>query len=188
MTRRFSATRADPGSCPLALPLEHRADGLAHGRSDPSRARPGDRRTAVRGLPGRDVRRSPGRWRPLSDRPRRSQPLRLDRTADLRRRLLPGAALLRPTPALARLAAIQVGLLAAGITASALAWTWRIEKGGASDLITASQSVVALGFVLLGVIVSGTLAFGKSGQATVSAVPMVKQFKRPQPPLQPTGH
>jgi hypothetical protein len=48
--------------------------------------------------------------------------------------------------------------------------------------------VVALGFVLLGVIVSGTLAFGKSGQATVSAVPMVKQFKRPQPPLQPTGH
>jgi hypothetical protein len=89
-----------------------------------------------------------------------------------------------------RLAAIQVGLLAAGITASALAWTWRIEKGGASDLITASQSVVAIGFVLLGVIVSGTLAFGKSksGQATVSAVPMVKQFKRPQPPLQPTGN
>ena len=62
-----------------------------------------------------------------------------------------------------RLAAIQVGLLAAGITASALAWTWRIEKGGASDLITASQGVVALGFVLLGVIVSGTLAFGRVG-------------------------
>jgi cbb3-type cytochrome oxidase subunit 1 len=87
-----------------------------------------------------------------------------------------------------RLASIQVGLLAAGITTSALAWTWRIEKGGAADLITASQGVVALGFVLLGVIVSGTLAFGRTGQATVSAVPMVKQLKRPQPPLQPSGH
>jgi hypothetical protein len=86
-----------------------------------------------------------------------------------------------------RLAAIQVWLMAAGIAAAALSWTWRIEKGGAEDYVTVTQGVVALSFVLLGVIVSGTLAFGKSGATTISAVPMARQFKRPQPPLQPSG-
>jgi hypothetical protein len=87
-----------------------------------------------------------------------------------------------------RLAAIQVWLMAAGIVAAALSWTWRIEKGGAEDYVTVTQGVVALSFVLLGVIVSGTLAFGTSGSATISAVPMAKHFKRPQPPLQPSNH
>jgi hypothetical protein len=87
-----------------------------------------------------------------------------------------------------RLAAIQVWLMAAGIAAAALSWTWRIEKGGADSSITVAQGVVAASFVLLGVIVSGTLAFGTSGSATISAVPMAKHFKRPQPPLQPSNH
>jgi hypothetical protein len=87
-----------------------------------------------------------------------------------------------------RLAAIQVWLMAAGIAAAALSWTWRIEKGGADSYITVTQGVVAVSFILLGVIVSGTLAFGTSGSATISAVPMAKQFKRQQPPLQPSSH
>jgi hypothetical protein len=43
-----------------------------------------------------------------------------------------------------------------------------------------------LSFVLLGLIVSGTLAFDKSPH-TISAVPIVSHFRRAQPPL-PTGN
>jgi hypothetical protein len=84
-----------------------------------------------------------------------------------------------------KLAAIQVWLLAVGISATALAWTWRIERGGGSGLIIVAQGMVALSFVLLGLIVSGTLAFDKSPH-TISAVPIVSHFRRAQPPL-PTG-
>jgi len=85
-----------------------------------------------------------------------------------------------------RLASFQIWLLATGITATALAWTWRIEKGGVSDVIIVAQGMVALSFVLLGLIVSGTLTFAKSPH-TISAAPMVASFKRRQPPLQPSG-
>lgn len=71
-----------------------------------------------------------------------------------------------------RLAAIQVGLLASAIAVTALAWTWRIEKGGADDVIVVADSAIALSFVLLGMIVYGTLTFGKTSQ-TVSALPVI---------------
>jgi hypothetical protein len=85
-----------------------------------------------------------------------------------------------------RLATIQVWLLALAITTTALAWTWRIEKGGVSDLIVVADSGIALSFLLLGLIIYGTLTFGKTAQ-TVAAMPIVSQMKRPQPPLQPSG-
>jgi hypothetical protein len=81
-----------------------------------------------------------------------------------------------------RLAAIQIGLLTTGIIGSALAWTWRIEGDGPSNAIAIAHGLTAAGFVLLGVIVAGTLAFGGSRAATVSALPMQKSFTRP-----PTG-
>jgi hypothetical protein len=83
-----------------------------------------------------------------------------------------------------RLATAQIWLLATGMIASALAWTWRIEQGGSSEIIAVAQGVIAFSFLLLGVIVSGTLAFNKSGQ-TISAVPIVKNFNRSTTPLRP---
>jgi hypothetical protein len=78
-----------------------------------------------------------------------------------------------------RLAAIQIGLLATGIAGSAAAWIWRIEGDGPSSAITIGHGLTATGFVLLGVIVAGTLSLGARQSTTVSALPLRQSFTRP---------
>jgi hypothetical protein len=85
-----------------------------------------------------------------------------------------------------RLATIQIWLLAGAVTTSALAWTWRIERGGAAPVIALAQAGVAFGYILFGAIVFGTLSI-RSTRTTISQLPLIASGARPPRSARPAG-
>ncbi|MDQ2683314.1 MAG: cbb3-type cytochrome c oxidase subunit I, partial [Chloroflexota bacterium] len=77
-----------------------------------------------------------------------------------------------------RLAVVQVGLLAAGVTGTALASVWRIERGGAEIVHAIGHGVVSFSFVLLGVLIGVTMLSARTGR-TVARIQLSTSFTRP---------
>lgn len=81
-----------------------------------------------------------------------------------------------------RLAAMQLIMLAGGALAGAAASVWRIVGDGPAMAPVAAQIVVALGFVLFGVIVAGT-SWHRSGPVTSPLTIVATPVNRRSPPL-----
>lgn len=80
-----------------------------------------------------------------------------------------------------RLAYLQTWLLTAGVSASALALTWRIERGGAEVAIAIAHAMIASSFVLLGVLIGVTMGSARSTRV-VSPITLNRTFTRPPSP------
>ena len=80
-----------------------------------------------------------------------------------------------------RLASAQLGALAAGSILGAAAWLWRTAGGAPSELLIAAQALVAIGFLLFGVLVAATFR-GRAGYwvAPLSVTPR-SAVARPRP-------
>ncbi len=81
-----------------------------------------------------------------------------------------------------RLAVLQVGLLATGVTSNAIASIWRIERGGAELAHAVGHGVVTGSFVLLAVLIGVTMLSARSGR-TVARIQISTTFTRPPMPV-----